>query len=412
MLLQKRRNSNIQAGTFSNNVSDQKGARIAELVGDKCVISCRLNESPMEVLLDTGAQVSILSNRDLRKEIRSAKLQPMSSILDSDDSLRVQWGNHVDIPFSGWVNLNVTIGEGETKSSVEVPFLVTTEELERPILGFNAIKILANGKQDDVCKLFSSVIKSASISKVEAFVNLLQQEDEDVLFPARIKGKDVLLPAGKITQVPCKVKVGLISQKRAMLFVKSVYDLPEGIEPADSVLMLKPGVNNYFKIPVVNNTSREVLLRKNLVIGDVEYVNSITPLEVKVSEKKAQIATLSGEVNCSQKKEMTHGGMNAENEVHAENVINSIDLSGLTGKERKQVRTMLREESEVFAVNNTDVGNVDSVKMHINLKDQIPVHENYHAIPKPLYHELKCYIEDLLNKEFVDVHSQSPYSPH
>ena len=47
------------------------------------------------------------------------------------------------------------------------------------------------------------------------------------------------------------------------------------------VLMLKPGINNYFKVAVVNDSSRVIVLKKNQKLRYLEYVNFIVPLEVK-----------------------------------------------------------------------------------------------------------------------------------
>lgn len=47
--------------------------------------------------------------------------------------------------------------------------------------------------------------------------------------------------------------------------------------------------------------------------------------------------------------------------------------------------------------------------MTITLKDDIPVQRSYTTIPKPLYQEVKAYIQDLLAKKWI-VKSKSPYS--
>ena len=47
--------------------------------------------------------------------------------------------------------------------------------------------------------------------------------------------------------------------------------------------------------------------------------------------------------------------------------------------------------------------------MSIKLKDSTPVQQIYNGVPKPLHNELKHYIEDLLNKQWI-VHSNSEYS--
>ena len=47
--------------------------------------------------------------------------------------------------------------------------------------------------------------------------------------------------------------------------------------------------------------------------------------------------------------------------------------------------------------------------MEINLKDHQPVQKKYTSVPRPLYPEVKQYIEALLNQNFI-TKSKSPYS--
>ena len=62
----------------------------------------------------------------------------------------------------------------------------------------------------------------------------------------------VIIRAGRIVQVPCKEDVGFVKVKRVMLFQPGEINVPEGLQYAETVVMLKSSVNNYFKIPVVN----------------------------------------------------------------------------------------------------------------------------------------------------------------
>ena len=69
---------------------------------------------------------------------------------------------------------------------------------------------------------------------------------------------------------------------------------------------------------------------------------------------------------------------------------------------------MVREEFEVFATDDTDAGNVDHNNMKIRLKDDILCQATYNSIPHSLYQELKHYVEDLLNKQWItNSHSES-----
>ena len=63
----------------------------------------------------------------------------------------------------GWVDMIVTIREEKNCGSVHVPFLATTEKLQQPILGFNAIKVIMDAQKSNeaLVKMFSMLFKSS-----------------------------------------------------------------------------------------------------------------------------------------------------------------------------------------------------------------------------------------------------------
>ena len=60
-------------------------------------------------------------------------------------------------------------------------------------------------------------------------------------------------------------------------------------------------------------------------------------------------------------------------------------------------------------VSDQDVRCAPGLELDIKLTDDKPVQKNYASIPRPLNREVKGYIEDLLNHNFVKP-SKSPYS--
>ena len=70
---------------------------------------------------------------------------------------------------------------------------------------------------------------------------------------------------------------------------------------------------------------------------------------------------------------------------------------------------MLREEAGAFARDENEVGCIDNLELEINLSDDQPVRKNYVSISKPLYGEVKKYIEDLINRNLISK-SHSAYS--
>ena len=90
-------------------------------------------------------------------------------------------------------------------------------------------------------------------------------------------------------------------------------------------------------------------------------------------------------------------------------MINAIDLSGLNDHKQEKVRNMLREESAVFSVGDSDIVEVNSNFMNISLNYQVPVQLSYNSIHRTLRKTLNKYIKDLLNKQWI-ANSESVYS--
>lgn len=76
-------------------------------------------------------------------------------------------------------------------------------------------------------------------------------------------------------------------------------------------------------------------------------------------------------------------------------------MTGLTTQQQEVVRKMLKEEAVSFAKNDNDIGCIEDLHMDIDLSDSTPVMRNYVSIPRPLCQEVKHYVEDLLNKQFI-----------
>ena len=370
--------------------------------------------------MDTGAQVSIIEEKMLQEQFPDVKIRSVSELLDDGDALRVQWGNSYDIPFRGFVDLEVTL-EDEPSQKINVPFFVTTKRLNHTILGFNAVKtlIMQNNNSDLLSNLIcNSEGDEVSKNKIRAFVDLVKSTKEYENIEVKVKGKDLIIPAGKLVQVSCKADVGYIDEVRPMIFNSSEEEIPEGLQCADTVIYLKKGIKNYFKIVINNNSNHDIFLKKNALLGHLDYVSSVVPHRVKevhVPEKKTTSTIKNYNITSSQEKQTEKEDQQQQNinrktsEEHQQAVINNIDLSGLTYEQREKARQLLREESDIFSVDKLDIGDVDSHSMKIHLKDNIPVQETYRSVPKHLYRELKNFVEDLLNKQWI-VHSNSSYS--
>ena len=84
-------------------------------------------------------------------------------------------------------------------------------------------------------------------------------------------------------------------------------------------------------------------------------------------------------------------------------------MGDLTEHQKIVVMNMLRDETDSFSKDDEEVGCMEGLQLNINLSDSRPVQKNYTATPKPLYPEVKQYVEDLLNRGWVRK-SRSAYS--
>lgn len=73
-----------------------------------------------------------------------------------------------------------------------------------------------------------------------------------------------------------------------------------------------------------------------------------------------------------------------------------VDISHLSHEQQRVVKEVLCEECGASSSNRDDIGCIPSLQMEIRSKDDIPVQRAYASIPKPLYKEVKEYIQELL----------------
>ena len=122
--------------------------------------------------------------------------------------------------------------------------MIKTDQISNPILGFNAIKHVAQTTDDKLLiKLFQTSFDQIDVNRIQAFVNLLQMPDS-VEATVKVKGKNIIVPAGCIVEVPCKANIGNLSQTQPIIFHQEETELAEGLDSTDSIIMMKKGVNN------------------------------------------------------------------------------------------------------------------------------------------------------------------------
>ena len=127
----------------------------------------------------------------------------MKEILENGDGFRVQWGNITQTPFLGVTSLNVQVGDKTNLETLDVPYLVTSGEIEYPIFGFNAIReiVKINNYKQMLMKIFDNVFNSTDHQKIDSLVNFIATTEKEAQNHVKIKGNDIVVPAGKVLRV-------------------------------------------------------------------------------------------------------------------------------------------------------------------------------------------------------------------
>ena len=109
--------------------------------------------------------------------------------------------------------------------------------------------------------------------------------------------------------------------------------------------MMKKGVKNYFKVPVGNSSDHDIILKKNMIMGRIEPIKSLVPLEVKLHQHSAKVSSVKTQVTEEQHKSDGNSSlMDTFTVERHQKIVSKFDTSGLTSEQREMVRTVIREE--------------------------------------------------------------------
>ena len=85
-------------------------------------MSTLYNNKVANILWDTVANISIISKEYLYSLFPDLVIQNLQDILSESGKLHARWGNQQEIPYEGYIELEVSVSSG-TDKRVFVPFL-------------------------------------------------------------------------------------------------------------------------------------------------------------------------------------------------------------------------------------------------------------------------------------------------
>ena len=387
--------------------SDPK-KRIAQLIGKRCTVSCNINGVPIEMLLDSGAQVTMVSKTWIDSASPRVKIQPLQSLF-ADQSFEISAANGTQVPLDGWAEVDLQIcSERHGSLIIRVPLLVS-QSCHCPLLGSNVIAEIVND-HDNTLNVTAILTDALSVPEntVEALVSALQitTSDETALCTVRIGRQGVTIPAGRVYQILCRVR-GL-SGNRTMLFQPLIENTcPEGLELFPALVDVPCGSSKCIKIPIQNATRHAIYLPQRTTLGTLEEMADVKPVLSPEGMQHDAAQTFSAQLNTDP---VTYLNNEQDRQIK-EKWHPPVDVSHLAEDEQRVVKEMLFKESDVFAKDDADIGCIPDLQLRINLTDETPVQKSYNAIPKPLYREVKDYVQNLLDRGWIRKSTSAYSSP-
>ena len=124
----------------------------------------------------------------LRRNFPGITVKNISELLNSE--LNLTAANGGEMPYIGWVELNFRLLL--SKEELAVPFLVTDQSLDTPIIGFNVIEEIVKTSSEDAVlhQENTSSFTKLNGKNASALVNFIQSRNQsDLSFNSQTKSK-------------------------------------------------------------------------------------------------------------------------------------------------------------------------------------------------------------------------------
>eukprot|EP00794_Sanderia_malayensis_P013146 gene13146-14497_t len=339
---------------------------LIKLVGEKCTVNVCLNGIALQGLWDTGAQVSIISMDTIRSSFPEKPVRKMDELLEDKDISLVA-ANGTSIPYEGWVELTLQLVSDSNLKHILVPFLVTKETLELPIIGFNAVSELTKDTTGVIStdrvmvnhlKTSFPVLKNSNKNCFEFMRIMKDCVKRDKVCPVKTLKRSIVIPSKSVLSVKCRANGGFVAYSTPSMFEPEINGtIPDGLQLTGTLITLKKGTKQMMEIDIENVTGHDIRVQARTVVGHIQLVQSVTPVEVNDQTQSNKENHSSVESNQSEQQEQ-------------------VNLDGLTPVQKDVVKKMLCDELDSFAKDESDIGVAEGLNLEINLHDRTPVQKN------------------------------------
>ena len=150
--------------------------------------------------------------------------------------------------------------------------------------------------------------------------------------------------------VTCSANVGPTESRFPVLFEPDIESSwPPGLEVPETLVTLRGGTSSRVAIRVTNSTGHDIILRNRTVLGKLQQVKSVTPLEVKMREEVE--STEDPVLHANEGEQQIKQPVPVLQQCRSETAgpPPDVDLRDLSEDQKMVVINMLREEADSFS---------------------------------------------------------------
>lgn len=393
---QMRANENVNSPTSDSDhrqlFSHVKPANVIVprgLIGAKYTAHVLIDGKSCNCLLDTGSQVTTVSQSFYKNNLSHLDIHPL------DELLEVEAANGQAVPYSGFIEVDVTFPEECFGSRITVStFALVVPDTRANVqsmllIGTNTLDLLYDEYSTADTDPRALPYGYRVVLKVMQRRN--KQKENSSIGLVRLSGKNPeVVPAGQSCVLEGLVHANCqVTEKWVVMEPPSSSSLPGGVIVTSCLLTLPDGPAH--KLPVVlrNESKHDITIPAKSVIAEVHALQAIISGRQSVNESSV--------LN------------NAPKQSKSPDIKLDFGDSPVPAEWKDRVEQMLSNMPEVFAQSDIDFGCTDKIKHQIKLSDQTPFKHRSRPIRPQDLDAVRQHLREL-SEAGVIRESESPFS--
>ena len=320
----------------------------------------------VDCLMDTGSQVSLVSESFFKEHIQSATC----NLKSAHNWLTIRAVDGLEVPYLGYFETDIVVS-GITVHNRAVLVVREAERKSRTpvLLGMNVLIHIP-----ELRDWLKNIVPNEPLDK------------ERCKFAKLATSQPLCVPAYS----SCYVRA-FGGDGKCDVVIEALHTMVGGLHVDESVVR-----GRTFFVSVSNNTSKDVWIQPRTRLGVMKPAQVMSSRDVKIEVSTREIVV------------SDHPSEGHEAKVGNGPVIDMSDFPG-TVEERQLADALCRRYADVFASSDDDLGCTDTVYHRIRTIDEIPVVTPYRHIPHTQLDEVKQHIQQLLRSGSI-IESRSDYS--